>query len=109
MDALLAVIGFLGLGALLIASWVLVSVTTRYLSGRHAEEQARALASDLSPYRDWSDRAGRDRRRNEGPVVFPITIDGKLIPRDRRRGERRRHSATSRDTLSAASELSSRR
>ena len=109
MDTLLAVIGILGLGALLIAAWVFYCAARRYVSGALAEERAEALASDFSPFRDWSERAVRDRRRNRAPVIFPITIDGKLITQDRRRGERRQEPLPEGDAFSAQSEASSSR
>jgi len=89
VDTLLVLIGVLGLGALVIAAYVFASAARRYVTGQTANDMAKAHASDLSPYRARTARSG-DRRRNTEPVVFPLVIDGELVPRDRRRGERRR-------------------
>lgn len=105
MDTLLAVIAFLGLGALLIAAFVFASAARRYVGGTSAHEQTleqqevevdsqgyrEAAAPDPPRRRRWNRRSSYDRRRNTGPVSFPIMIDGQLIAADRRRGERRRN------------------
>lgn len=101
MDTLLAVIAFLGLGALLIAAFVFASAARRYVGGGSARDSAREQAQDNreagdpGPPRDpqWHRRSRDDRRRNTEPVRFPILVDGQLISADRRRGERRRNLA----------------
>jgi hypothetical protein len=84
METLLAVIGILGLGALLIATWVFVSAARRYVTGEEANARSEALTSDLSPYRNWTSRDRSDRRVARETPDFPIIIDGVVISRDRR-------------------------
>ncbi|MEE4276899.1 MAG: hypothetical protein V2I82_00355 [Halieaceae bacterium] len=95
MDTLLAVIAFLGLGALLISAFVFASAARRYVSGDAAPPQVpgheAATAPDRGRQTPWNRRSIYDRRRNSEPVRFPIIVDGQLIAADRRRGERRRN------------------
>lgn len=94
MDTLLGVIAVLGTGALVISAWVFASAARRYVSGEDEREEYAALDSDLSPYRrEWVSRSGGDRRRNPGPTVFPITVNGERIDRERRVNPDRRRSA----------------
>lgn len=86
MDTLLAAIGFLGLGALLIAAFVFASAARRYMAGPTQQDEVVDLPSHR---RARIERLG-DRRCNTEPVVFPLIIDGEVIREDRRRGERRR-------------------
>lgn len=92
MDALLTVIGILGLGALLIAVWVFASAAKRYVTGEDVRAEMEALQSDLSPYRQWVDREPKDRRKTPANV-FPITVNGVTIREDRRRNPDRRRAA----------------
>ena len=85
MELLLTTIGFLGLGALVIAAWVFVSAARRYVSGEERNAENEALDSDLSPYRDWASRDGDDRRQQRQPVDFPVIIVGERIDQERRR------------------------
>jgi hypothetical protein len=95
VDALLAVIAFLGLGALLISVFVFASAARRYVSGESVPQQAQERRKAAVPHparaSGWNRRSSYDRRRNSAPVRFPIMIDGQLIAADRRRGERRRN------------------
>jgi hypothetical protein len=97
VDTLLAVIAFLGLGALLISAFVFASAARRYVSGDGASPQVReheeAAASYPVRQTRWNRRSMYDRRRNSEPVRFPIIVNGQLIPADRRCGERRRNRA----------------
>lgn len=90
MDVVLTIIGILGLGALAIAVWVFAAAAKRYVTGEDIREEMQALQSDLSPFRHWVDRADDDRRQKTPPNVFPITVNGKVIREDRRKGNRRR-------------------
>lgn len=52
MELFLTVLGFLGLGALLIAAFVFVGAAKRYISGDDLLNERDALESDFSPYID---------------------------------------------------------
>ncbi len=91
MDTILSVIGVLGLGAFVIAIWVFFSAARRKETPRDNEDPLTVTDSEFNPYRQWVERAPGDRRRNPQPVLFPITLNGVLIPTDRRvRADRRR-------------------
>ncbi|MEO1080707.1 MAG: hypothetical protein AAFY29_14210 [Pseudomonadota bacterium] len=91
MDTILSVIGVLGLGAFVIALWVFVSAARRKEPSLDNEGRFSSRDSEFNPYRQWVERAPGDRRQNPQPVLFPITLNGVLIPTDRRvRADRRR-------------------
>lgn len=93
MDVLLNIVGFLGLGALIIAAWVFGSAAKRYITGEDLKEEMEAMESDLSPYRHWKDRSGSDRRKKDRTSIFPLNINGMEIKEDRRVHQDRRHFA----------------
>jgi hypothetical protein len=97
VDTLLAVVAFLGLGALLISAFVFATAARRYVGGDAAAPPVpgheAAAAPDRGRQTPWNRRSVYDRRRNSEPVRFPIIVDGQLITADRRRGERRRNRA----------------
>ncbi|MEM1189251.1 MAG: hypothetical protein AAGI72_12035 [Pseudomonadota bacterium] len=91
MDTILSVIGVLGLGALVIAVSVFVSAARRKEPSVDNDGSFTVQDSEFNPYRQWVERAPGDRRQNPQPVLFPITLNGVLIPADRRvRADRRR-------------------
>ncbi|MDA8962354.1 hypothetical protein N9052_00400 [bacterium] len=90
MDMLLNIIGFLGLGALIITAWVFAPSAKRYMSGEDLREEIDTI---LSPYRPWKDRSGSDRRKQDRTNVFPLNINGMEIKEDRRVHHDRRHVA----------------
>ena len=90
MDTILSILGILGLGALVIAAYVFASAAKRYVSGESLQAEMEAMDSDLSPYRHWAERSRSDRRKNDEPVEFPLTVNGKVIEFDRRKADRRR-------------------
>ena len=92
MEALLTLVGILGLGALLIALYVFASAARRYVSGETHRQERAAMSSDLSPYRQWQQRAGTERRRDGAPPVFPTTISGIHVDEDRRIAPDRRRA-----------------
>ena len=90
----LTLIAVLGGGALLIATWVFANAARRYVNGDDVRDEYLALQSDLSPYRrNWVTRANSDRRRNRNPAIFPITVNGVRIDKDRRVNPDRRRVA----------------
>lgn len=84
MDELLTIIGVLGLGALLIAAVVFASAAKRFVTGEDLLEDMEAMQSDLSPYKNWQNRASQDRRKNHDDNVFPMSVNGVVIEEDRR-------------------------
>ena len=95
METLLAVIGILGLGALLIAAWVFVRAARRYVTGEEANARNEAMNSDLSPYRDWTSRDRSDRRQTRSTPDFPMIVDGETVARERRVARDRRGGGNS--------------
>ena len=94
MNILLTVIGILGLGALLISTWIFAAAARRYVTGESRREKRAALDSDLSPYRrPWIERSPQDRRSSDAPVSFPLQIDDLRIEVDRRMNPDRRRAA----------------
>lgn len=86
MDAILTLVGVLGLGALIISVYIFAVAARRFVTDDNAE--------DLVRRDDWVERSQEDRRQNARPVIFPITINGELITEDRRQsGDRRRRRA----------------
>jgi hypothetical protein len=82
MDAVLTLVSILGLGALIISVYIFAVAARRFVSDDDYEQYAARA--------DWVPRSGHDRRQNSRRVLFPITIDGKLITEDRRQGGDRR-------------------
>ena len=93
MNTLLIIIGILGAGAALIALYVFATAAKRYVTGEDLRAEMQAMESDLSPYRHWVDRSQADRRRNDDKLQFPITVNGVVIHKDRRRANERRRAA----------------
>ena len=90
MDTVLIVLGVLGLGAIVISAYVFMVAARNYVS---AEEDAHRRPIKLnSSGRPWVMRASRDRRSGR-PVTFPLTVNGIVIPEDRRTQPDRRKAA----------------
>ena len=80
MDTVLLVIGVLGLGAIVIAAYVFVVAARNYASENGQPQQKDPT---LPTTRTFIDRNKRDRRellRSD----FPMTVNGMLIPVERR-------------------------
>ncbi len=88
MDMLLTVIAVLGLGALVISVAIFTLAARRYVS--EDESSHMSLVADTG--RDHLHRTREDRRQSPPPQVFPITVNGELVPEDRRRLPDRRQS-----------------
>ena len=90
MDTVLIVLGVLGLGAIVISAYVFMVAARNYVS---AEEDAHRRPVKInSSGKPWVMRASRDRRSGR-PVTFPLTVNGIVIPEDRRRQPDRRKAA----------------
>ncbi len=90
MDTVLIVLGVLGLGAIVISAYVFTVAARNYVS---AEDDVNRRPTKLnSSGKPWVMRASRDRRSGR-PVTFPLTVNGIVIPEDRRVMPDRRQAA----------------
>ncbi len=89
MDVILIILGVLGFGAIIIAAYVFTVAARNYVSDEHNLQRR----NDVSPTgRPHVERSPVDRRSGQ-PVEFPLTINGMVIPEDRRRSPERRKAA----------------
>lgn len=88
MDALLIVLGTLGLGAVVISTYVFTVAARTYVS----EDQHRYRTAPQAPGTRFVERSPIDRRSGR-PVTFPLTVNGILIAKDRRVLPDRRRTA----------------
>jgi hypothetical protein len=80
MDAILTTLGVMGLGAIVISSYVFLVAARNYVS----EDRRSDLANSLQPApRHLFERSPTDRR-GDRTVTFPLTVNGILITSDRR-------------------------
>ena len=80
MDVVLIILGILGFGAIVIAAYVFTVAARNYVS----EDDPLPLSGWESSRRErFVVRNGQERRRGGAPVKFPMTINSKVIPRDR--------------------------
>lgn len=90
MNIVLIILGVLGLGAIVIAAYVFTVAARNYVS---AEELARREESNNgSGGKQLVARSPVDRRSGT-PVTFPLTVNGVVIPQDRRHQPDRRRAA----------------
>ncbi len=90
MDTVLIVLGVLGLGAIVISAYVFTVAARTYVSAEEDVHRRPAKLNDSG--KPWVNRATGDRRSGK-PVQFPLTINGVVIPEDRRRLPDRRKAA----------------
>ncbi|MBE9538914.1 MAG: hypothetical protein IMF06_07515, partial [Proteobacteria bacterium] len=76
MDTVLLVLGILGFGAIVVAAYVFTVAARNYVSDHN---DAVKTAEAASPDRVFIER-NRHARRQEVQVVFPITVNGTVIP-----------------------------
>lgn len=88
MNLVLMIIAVLGLGALLISVVIFTLAARRYVSDEDPEPHG--LVTDNG--RDHRSRNSDDRRQSLPPTIFPLTVNGQLIPEDRRLQADRRRS-----------------
>jgi len=85
MDVVLIILGVLGLGAIVISAYVFTVAARNYVSDDHNHQQPAAGATGLVK------RSPVDRRSNR-PIQFPLSVNGELIPEDRRQQPDRRRA-----------------
>ncbi len=78
MDTVLLVIGFLGLGALIIAAYVFIRATSKYASHRGQ------LGAENSATTDFYIERSHNDRRLLIQLDFPMTVGELLLPGERR-------------------------
>ncbi len=81
MDTVLLILGILGFGAIVVAAYVFTVAARNYISENNtAEKNGEAKSANRV-----SIERSRRSRRQEVQVVFPITVNGTVIPQDRRK------------------------
>lgn len=88
MDLILAFLGFLGLVAIAVAGYIFTVAARTYVSD---DDRRRRRSVTPGMPRPYVSRSNHDRRSNQ-PVTFPLTVNGVLIPVDRRRLPDRRRT-----------------
>lgn len=89
MDMVLIVLGILGLGAIIISAYVFTVAARNYVSAEDLKHRNNRINSNGKP---WVTRRSSDRRSGK-PVQFPLTVNGLIIPEDRRQMPDRRKAA----------------
>jgi hypothetical protein len=90
MDVILFILGVLGFGAIVIAAYVFTVAARNYVS---AENHHLRQAKHTPPTpRQLVTRSPVDRRSGK-TVEFPLTVNGEVIPEDRRHQPDRRKAA----------------
>ncbi|MFT4517701.1 MAG: hypothetical protein ACI9JM_000078 [Halioglobus sp.] len=89
MDAVLIILGILGIGAILISAYVFTVAARNYVS--EDQKKYRRKAGTAAPYHMVA-RNLSDRRAGQ-TVAFPLTVNGILITHDRRHIPDRRAAA----------------
>lgn len=87
MEAILTLVGVLGLGALLISVYVFAVAARKFVSDE--QKNVRQLSSQSASNDSWIPRDCSDRRQNLSRVQFPLRVEGQLVLHDRRKGDRR--------------------
>ena len=87
MDVILIILGVLGFGAIVIAAYVFTVAARNYVS---AEENNRRNSKHRAPTRRQLVTRSPVDRRSGKPVQFPLTVNGVVIPEDRRHQPDRR-------------------
>jgi hypothetical protein len=89
MDVVLIILGVLGFGAIVIAAYVFTVAARNYVSPE-GDRQRHAHAPPAG--KRLVARNPTDRRSGK-PVEFPLTVNGILIPQERRHSPERRLAA----------------
>jgi hypothetical protein len=90
MGTVLTGIAVLGLGALLISVYVFAAAARNFVSDDD-ENGAGELQPEPGILTSINARSGDDRRKAGSVLMFPTTINGVLIPEDRRHLPDRRY------------------
>lgn len=86
MGTVLTGIAVMGLGALLISVYVFAAAARNFVSDDDSDD----IQTKSSSLTSINARSGDDRRKATVVTMFPITVNGVLIPEERRQqGDRR--------------------
>ncbi len=80
MDVLLIIMGTLGFMAILVSTYVFIVAARNYVS----DDQTPFLSKSQATNRRSRVERNPTDRRNGRQVTFPLTVNGILIPNDRR-------------------------
>lgn len=80
MDVILIILGIMGVGAIVISTYVFMVAARNYVSEDYRGFRGHA---DESPVHHLVARSPTDRR-SDRPVTFPLAVNGILIANDRR-------------------------
>ena len=91
MDVVLIILGVLGFGAIVIAAYVFTVAARTYVS---AEDNLQRKNHAPPADKPFVERSPRDRRSGSGETArFPLTVNGEVVTKDRRRLPDRRKAA----------------
>ena len=90
MDVVLIILGVLGFGAIVIAAYVFTVAARNYVS---AEDSHRRQAGNGAPKARPEVPRSRTDRRSGRKVQFPLSVNGVVIPQERRHLPDRRQAA----------------
>jgi hypothetical protein len=91
MDTVLIILGVLGLGAMVIATFVFTSAARKYVSNNNHPDRRGGAAPSEPP--GHINRSSDDRRQQAPVQSFPITVNGLLVEENRRHTPDRRLAA----------------
>ena len=89
MDVVLIILGVLGLGAIVISVYVFTVSARNYVSS----DEPGGRSVQAPPARKHLVQRRPSDRRSGGQVVFPLTVNGVVVPEDRRHLPDRRKAA----------------
>jgi hypothetical protein len=84
MNVTLIIMGILGLTMVAVAAYVFMFAARNYVSGDDDRLNAGAGVPETRSPQSGDGSRGRRERRKDEPVHFPLTVNGILIPADRR-------------------------
>lgn len=87
MGTVLTGIAVLGLGALLVSVYVFTAAARNFVS----DDDSRDMQPEPGVLVSINARSGDDRRKSTPVTLFPLTINGVVIPEDRRHLPDRRY------------------
>ena len=90
MDVILIILGVLGFGAIVIAAYVFTVAARNYVSTE--DNHRRQARNDAHKTRPAVPRSPNDRRSGR-KVQFPLSVNGVVIPQERRHLPDRRKAA----------------
>lgn len=90
MDAVLIILGVLGIGAIVISAFVFTAAARNYVSADERDQRPKPATHSAQKI---VQRRPTDRRSDDTQVKFPVTVNGVLVMDDRRKLPERRIAA----------------